>query len=139
MTRWKFLALALGLVAISGGCARDGPEPRGTAGVFFPTYPPSGDSALGILQGVLIARDGCLFVETPYDQQFLLLWPEGYAAISEDGRIRVLDQSGDSIGAVGDDLTLVGGERGLRSAADTVGEEIPQECQRGFYWVVVPE
>jgi hypothetical protein len=61
------------------------------------------------MEGMLNVRSGCVFV-SDHNESWLLLWPEGYTAQLADGRLDVLDESGDIVGREGGRLRVGGGE-----------------------------
>ena len=122
-------------------------EPAAPAGIFFPTVPIGDEYPAGDMEGVLEERDGCLFVSAP-DDDWLLLWPEGYTARVADGQLDVLDESGEVVGRVGEPLRVGGGETNPveiggtaaaeRRASELTGLDIPERCG-DLYWLVSPD
>jgi hypothetical protein len=95
-------------------------------GLFFPTWDPD-DAPSGIVQGVLVERDRCLFLETD-GQRALVVWESGLGF--EDNAL--LDSSGDPIAKVGEMIHGGGGVFGdRRHMEDLAGEPIPDKCVPG--------
>jgi hypothetical protein len=102
-------------------------EPRGQVeeGMFFPTWDASGDRPTGIVQGVLVEADRCLFVELG-ERRTLVAWEAGMGY--EDGAL--LDRQGDSIARVGELIHGGGGYYGGNQThiENLSGESIPDRC-----------
>lgn len=93
-------------------------------GPFFPTWEAEGDVPAGIVQGVLIEEDRCLFVEAN-GQRTLVVWEGGLGF--EDGAL--LDSDGDPIARVGETIHGGGGYFGdRRHIEDLAREPIPGRC-----------
>lgn len=66
------------------------------------------DSELvGSLSGTVADGVACFLVTTEDGQEFLVSWPEEYAALDEP--LRLLDETGAVVATEGDDVVLVGG------------------------------
>ena len=115
---WPFF----GLILVACG-------PRGhvEAGLFFPTWDASGGVPTGIVQGILVEEDRCLFVEAN-GQRTLVLWEAGMGY--EDGTL--FDRRGDPIVRVGELIHGGGGYYGDRAHMERLsGESIPERCILG--------
>ena len=89
-------------------------------GLFFPTFDTQGALPTAIVQGVLMERDRCLFVD-----RTLVVWEAGLGF--EDGAL--LDREGAPIARVGDLIYGGGGYWGQRGHfEDLAGEPIPERC-----------
>jgi hypothetical protein len=76
---------------------------------FLPTLPPSNVWPTALLLGRLAERDGCVLLRAGRTW-VLLLWPDGYAAEQGgDSGLRVVDENGKLVAAVGDRVRLGGG------------------------------
>lgn len=138
--RLLVVTLALTLAAC-GDAGRVAPP-----GIFFPTVPIGDAYPAGEIEGVLVERSGCLFVERTEDR-WLLLWPEGASARIVDEAIEVLDEEGEIVGREGDPVRFGGGERNPRemggaaeaeeSVTELTGLDIPERCG-DLYWLVSP-
>lgn len=94
------------------------------SGLFFPTWDPGDAVPTGIVQGVLVEDDRCLFVEA-HGVRTLVVWEEwmGFA----DGSL--LDAGGEPIARVGDVVHGGGGYHSDRAHIEgIVGREIPDRC-----------
>jgi hypothetical protein len=94
------------------------------SGLFFPTWKPEGGVPSGIVQGVLVEDDRCLFVEAN-GQRTLVLWEAGVGF--QEGSL--LDPAGEPIAHVGDVIHGGGGYYGDRAHFEELADEvIPERC-----------
>lgn len=110
--------------------------------VFFPTTQggPSGDLAL--YQGLLIERDGCIFMDGG-EQVSLPLWPQGYTVDrGTSGALQIHAVDGAIVAVVGGPISMGGGytaeffpldkveprDTQLASVNERLDEPIPQQC-----------
>jgi hypothetical protein len=141
-----WFARPLGLVFAFAGAACAGHEPIAPPGIFFPTVPIGDAYPAALMEGMLDVRSGCVFV-SDHNESWLLLWPEGYTAQLADGRLDVLDESGDIVGREGGRLRVGGGESNPievggeaaaeRSASELTGLDILERCG-DLHWIVSP-
>lgn len=68
-------------------CWACGKRPEVEAGTFFPTWSAEGAVPAGIVQGVLVERDGCLLVAAS-GEETLVLWDDGMPASLRAGSSR---------------------------------------------------
>jgi hypothetical protein len=105
------------------------------------------DTPLALIDGVLVERAGCLFVERD-DTRWLLLWPEGSSArLIVEGVVEVLDEDGEVVGREGGPVRFGGGESnpievGGAAASEAwatrlTGKDVPDRCG-DLYWLVSP-
>ena len=93
-------------------------------GLFFPTWDAGGDVPAAIVQGVLIEKDRCLFVEAN-GLRTLVVWEAGLGF--EDDAL--LDSGGDPIASLGEAIHGGGGYFGDRHHIENLaGEPIPERC-----------
>ena len=95
-------------------------------GLFFPTWDAGGDVPGGIVQGVLVEKDRCLFVEAN-GRRTLVVWDAGLGF--EDNAL--VDSAGDPIASVGETIHGGGGtyaHRDRRHIEMLAGESIPERC-----------
>jgi hypothetical protein len=93
-------------------------------GLFFPTWEAEGGLPTGIVQGVLVEADQCLFVEA-HGQQTLVLW-EAELGFKDDA---LLDSGGDPIASVGETIHGGGGYYGDRRHFENLAEKpVPERC-----------
>jgi hypothetical protein len=125
--------------AVLIACA-NGAGARGADGVFFPTLPHMNGWPAALLQGTLLERNGCV-VLAGRSESVLLLWPEGYSTRRDpDGSLVVLDDHGDRVGRMGDEVSLGGGLVGesrqhVEFAEKLIGQKIPGRCYADAYAV----
>ena len=113
------VAIAIGLM-LATACS----GPPVEEGLFFPTWDAEGDAPAAIVQGVLVEKDRCLFLETN-GQRALVIWEEGLGF--EDDAL--LDSAGDPIASVGETIHGGGGYFGDRRHIESLaGEPIPERC-----------
>jgi hypothetical protein len=111
--------LAIGLM-LATACT----GPPVEEGLFFPTWDAGGDVRGGIVQGVLVEKDRCLFVEAN-GRRTLVVWDAGLGF--EDNAL--LDSAGDPIARVGETIHGGGGYFGDRRHIENLaGEPIPERC-----------
>lgn len=92
--------------------------------MFFPTWSPGGAVPTGVVQGVLVEDDRCLFVEAN-GQRTLVLWEIGLGF--EDGAL--LDPAGAPIAKAGEVIHGGGGYYYDRGHFERLAEEtIPERC-----------
>ena len=135
MTRRLALVVAFALTGCSSG-------PSAPEGVVFPTYPLDGAVPAGIIGGIIQVDDGCIYVARG-KERWLVLWPDGYEARMENGRLAVFDDQGALLVSDGENIRLGGGElrpvemggvsSADRAAEDFTGETIPARCGH-LYW-----
>lgn len=131
------------LVALLAGCGRPEAIIAAKPMVHFPQH--SGElptsSTGSVIIGVLVERDGCLFIDPGKRGETLVIWPEN-ATLSVDARGAVVtyrpsDGLPDSIKVGGSGVTVATGEQfgvsGLRMNAEqidpsTLATPLPQEC-----------
>ena len=114
--RWSILLGVTLLAACSGANVEEG--------LFFPTWDAGGSVPTGIVQGVVVEEDHCLFVEAN-GRRTLVLWEAGLGF--EDGAL--LDPAGAQIAREGDVIHGGGGYYGQRGHFEELaGEPIPNRC-----------
>jgi hypothetical protein len=129
----RSLLVLLAISASSVACARPGAE--APDGVFFPTVRRLDGYPAAALSGRLAEQGGCL--QAGGRHGLVLLWPDGYtASIGQSGRIQVLDEDGDLIATVGQEMNLGGGIV-TGSFDTTVYWHTPAGCSHR-YWLVAP-
>jgi hypothetical protein len=93
-------------------------------GLFFPTWDAEGDVPAGIVQGVLVEEDRCLFVEAN-GRRTLVAWEAGLGFEATRSLIRLVTQSP----GWGRRFMEVAGYYGdRRHIQNLAGEPIPERC-----------
>jgi heat shock protein HslJ len=120
-----------------------GPPPgESPSDLFFPTLaePASGyPDALAV--GTLVEQRGCVFLRGTDGSRTLLIWPFGWSIqATDDGSLRVLNESGTPVREVGKEVELGGGfvsENRNRTSfpEELIGEPIPDRCKAGGYFL----
>jgi hypothetical protein len=88
------------------------------------------------LVGDLILRDGCLQIESLYDNSIHLpLWPPEFTVSLEDDVPIILDGRGEVVGHVGEEIFMGGGEGSVNTIPACIREQLPAGCN-GKVWVV---
>lgn len=118
-----------------------------TPGLIIPTLPPDlpvffprqelvdGEwvRMTGEITGKLVEVNGCLRVNT-----YLVIWPPHYSLDIESGLVRILDETGQVMTSVGEEVYMGGGEKpsleGVIGVSAQLAQEIPPECP-GPYWI----
>ena len=79
--------------------------------------------------GVLVVTDGCVALDGSGSGPAFVLWPPG-SDLQEghEGLMQVMDGSGDSVGAIGDPVTLGGGYMELENAQLLTDHSVPPAC-----------
>jgi hypothetical protein len=107
------------LVSLAGACSRADVDD----GIFFPRWS-ADDAPTAIVGGVLVERDGCLFLRSG-GTEALALWEDGYGF--EEGSL--IDSSGEPVAGIGATIHGGGGYGSDRAWAEgLVGEPIPDRC-----------
>lgn len=86
----------------------------------------------GEITGPLGEANGCIYIG-----DYLVIWPPHYAADKEDGQIRILDNTGQVLATVGDEVYMGGGESPsleFISIPADLSQQIPPQCL-GPYWI----
>jgi hypothetical protein len=94
--------------------------------VFFPTWSYQDSGPLAIVGGVLVERDGCLFLSEG-GEEILPVWDEVYAYSGG----ALVDQHWSVVARVGDHVRGGGGYYADRRflEEDVIGREIPERCR----------
>ncbi len=110
--------------------------------IYLPVQPPSEESMMALLEGTLVEVDGCLRIEDGnYADGWLLIWPFGSDIRVADDGIEVIDEDGQPVARVGDQLDAGGGAIENTRGMESINEMIPGmpiEGCRGPYWVAAP-
>lgn len=121
--------LLLLVAVVLASCSQASDPPRE---LYFPTWTPQpGPVPTGVLEGRLVERNGCLIWSD--GAEYLPIWPDDFELDNADTTIAA---TSGVVLAVGDEGTLVGGERNLRQAESLIGMQIPSSCQSDGYWMV---
>ena len=129
------LCLITVLIGILSGCADNSNQQSTTSGMpYFPvSTEKSGMEALAT--GTLILEDGYLRLSKSYsDDTSLIIWPVGYSLEKENDEVRILDEDGNVVARVGDNISAGGGEVGKGIVEKYIGEHLPGDCI-GPFWL----
>jgi hypothetical protein len=85
--------------------------------------------------GWLFIDNDCLRLKPVWflGKGYLLIWPHGYSAEVIDGKLHVLDESGEPVAKVGDRVTIGGGEVPKAFAEELVGTEFPDSAVGNYF------
>jgi hypothetical protein len=91
------------------------------------------DSAFmeALLIGQLVVEDGCLRVKSDYSN-YLVIWQADYFLTEQDGRTQILDETGEVVAEVGQQVYMGGGEMPSVNESE-LRQPIPAACG-GPYW-----
>ena len=95
------------------------------------TYPPMGSSMAALGGGILTLHNGCVAVAVSVDDANpeYVVWPDGYALVDRGGRSVLVDPIGQEVGALGDQVTLGGGDASPEGAIAGVTGGVPAPCR----------
>lgn len=83
----------------------------------LPEWDTSGAVPEALLDGHLVIRGGCVYLETMTDVR-LVVWPRGTTLIERDAKVIVRDAAGDEIGEIGRDARYGGGQSDTPAAIE---------------------
>jgi hypothetical protein len=110
--------------------------------IYLPVQPPSEDSMMALLEGILVEVGGCLRIEDGhYADGWLVIWPFGSDIRVADDGIEVINEEGKPVARVGEQLGAGGGAIENTRGMESINEMIPGmpiEGCRGPYWVAAP-
>lgn len=125
----SFIGIVLvSLYMISGSYSDESDTP------YFPVA--RGETGMeSLATGTLVLEDGYLRLSTTYsDDNYLIIWPNGYSLDMEGDEIKILDEDGQVVARVGDNISVAGGEDGWISCCIVLGRLLPFNCDCP-YWV----
>jgi len=104
--------------------------------LFFPQQKEAKpDFMTALLVGELTLADGCLRLNDIDGNSFLLIWPQGFSLRNEKNIIQVVDDTGQFVAQVGDNLEVGGGEMPGEYISEYLSQPLPSGCS-GPYWIV---
>ncbi len=115
---------ALALLA----CNEVAPAP---SGYIFPVHNVDSGGPTGLLQGVIVEDDGCIFVRGARGIDYLVQWPDTLRLVlGASGSPEIVDDNG-VVARVGDRVEIVGGESDVGLSTD-----VKQRCPGQPYFGV---
>jgi hypothetical protein len=85
--------------------------------------------------GTLILKDGYLRLSMSYsDDTSLIIWPVRYSLEKENDEVRILDEDGNVVAHVGDNIAAGGGEVEKGIVEKFIDKHLPDDCE-GPYWL----
>ena len=91
--------------------------------------------------GQLVLKKGCIRADAPppdsfYPESLLIVWPHSFTLHSEDGSVRIVDETGRIAARIGDHVRLSGTIAGSQTARGReLKQALPKDCP-GPYWLV---
>lgn len=102
---------------------------------FFPSlreplnaYPPASG------EGKLILENGCLRLKYSNGESSFIIWPYGFSVRVEGNSVQVINDKGQIVTSVGDELKIGGGEISVDIVEKLTGQKLPDNCP-GPYWL----
>ncbi len=118
----------LAVVLLATSCQAASSTPAGPSLVAIPTAEPPGPNAGcmdALLTGQLVADDDVgIVVEADDGTRIVVVWPNGWAAVDADGSRTLLNDRGEPIARVGEQVGI-GGGHGQDGRFYTCGEVSP--------------
>ena len=91
--------------------------------------------------GKLVLKKGCMRADAPppdniSPESLLIVWPHSFTLRSEDGSVRIVDETGRIAARIGDHVRLSGTMAGSQTARGReLKQALPKDCP-GPYWLV---
>ena len=122
---------------ISGSLA---PPDGSSNDVYFATRrsPAGSGPTAGPGTATILERSGCLVLESLYEGgvQSIGLWPQGWRLVTSGGETVILDEDGREVAAVGDTVSIGGGDISRSVMLQEAEDLPPAHCTfDGFVWV----
>ena len=114
-TSRSFAVMVL-LAVVATGCQATAPSPSDEQPVLvaIPTAEPAAGQLAcmdALMTGVLVADEEVgVAVEAADGSTMIVVWPHGWAAVDDDGARVVLNDRGDPVAQVGDEVAIGGGQ-----------------------------
>jgi hypothetical protein len=111
-------------------------------GLFFPRHK-KGEVPAALAGGKLVLdHEGCIRLVTAGNRPgATLIWPPAYAARTEGGEIRILDEGGQVVARVGDEVRIGGGFirgakalEGISGVDEQTKRELIERCPGSYYY-----
>jgi hypothetical protein len=99
----------------------------------LPNHRDENQGGAGVQSGSLMDIGGCVYIVGPMEQQFLVVWPEGY--VREGNSIL---NGGEHVADVGDSVTLGGSEIKVDEFSFLQAKlvsDVPNGCRGHDYWL----
>lgn len=90
--------------------------------------------------GTLVVVTNCIRInDNESDTSYLLIWPPNFTLSTKVNVIQILDEDGEVMACVGDEVRISGGEiKSLSFFSEPMQKQIPPNCS-GPYWIVGDE
>jgi hypothetical protein len=127
--------LAIAFAAVLAGCASD-PTPTPALSAYFPRHAsPLGTGHLALLEGPVVFKAGCIWVQSDPGDDFLILWPSNTTLGMINKLPAVLGPDRELLAETGDVVRLGGNTVDNETAQELVGK-MPKACAGEAFWVV---
>ena len=143
-SRQALIVSVLFALAVAGCGGGQGREVVGA----FPQHdvPIATDSGNQFITVQLVLKEGCIRADAPppdsiSPKSLLIVWPHSFTLSTEDGSVRIVDETGRIAARIGDHVRLSGTmARWIRARSQTarwreLKQLMPKECE-GPYWLV---
>jgi hypothetical protein len=138
MKRLNLILLSILLIVSSigfTGCENDITE----SDIYFPTLEEPANAHMDALaRGKLILDGEYILLKSSFlffSEEMLLIWPYGYSLEVEDGKIHILDETGEVVANVGDHVKIGGGQNPITNVEKLIGKSLPDDWN-GTCWLV---
>ena len=131
----RYLALTLIVLSLAG-CERD-QDRTNPMSLTFPVQDPVNDYMEALMEGELVERHGCLYVDGGRGRGVSPIWPHGFSYERDGDTITILDEEGAPVMSTGDEVSMGGGlfaKGGHSPLPDKLVERVG-DCA-GPYWIV---
>ncbi len=107
--------------------------------IYFPTLEEPANAYMDALaRGKLILDGEYILLKSSFlffSEEMLLIWPYGYSVNVEDGKIHILDETGEVVANVGDYVKIGGGQNPITNVEKLIGKSLPDDWD-GTCWLV---
>lgn len=129
---WLFIVVFCVMVT---SCQTKPTDTRPVTPIFPQQREAHPDSMDALLVGKLTSVKGCLRVQDDDNNNYLLIWPQGFSLNIDGESIQIKDNTGQLIVQVGDNVKVGGGEIPTEQIENYVAQTLPNDCS-GPYWIV---
>ncbi len=128
------MCILIALVLVATACRSNAGDALPTP--FFPRQiDPMPDTMDALLVGKLVLLDGCLYVDDGFGHRYLPIWPHNFALSVQGDVVQILDDTGQPVARVGDEVKIGGGEVPADQIARYSLQPLFSQCPAP-YWLV---
>lgn len=139
--RLQLMCLFIASVVIVTSC-NVGSTNDSSSSIYFPKKRAGLSGGEALMEGQLVLENGYIrliyifdveptYVETSY----FLIWPYGFSLNTESEEIKILDENGNEVARVGENILVGGGEAPAAEVKVYMERELPDDAE-GPYWIV---